>query len=353
MAVTRAKRRLVTTGAFWYGQKTPKRPSELYSIVDGLEISSRLVDCEEPGPQPAAPALYETTLAPDPHFGEGWQSALMETMRDPAWSRRAAGDKAAYDGHVDQLSLMLGRLPKREDATPESTAPISVSSLVTYAACPKRYYWTDVDKLPRRPARWLQAGVDLHRRIELHNRGVIPLEVADEEAYDFVPDEQGPRSDAFETFQESRFAAVKPTWVETPFVLQLGDNRRVRGRIDAIYTEGESWEVVDFKSGRKKSDPARQVQLQAYGVAVDEGSLGSRPGSLSVTFAYFGDGLEEETAQADAAWLEQARARLGSILDGISDERFEPEPSAACRHCDFVKFCEPGQQWLTENQDKS
>ncbi len=91
--------------------------------------------------------------------------------------------------------------------------------------------------------------------------------------------------------------------------------------------------------------------MQAYGVAIDEGSLGSRPDSLSVTFAYLGDGLEEDSTRADAKWLDEARTRLTTLLDAINNERFEPEPSPACRHCDFVKFCEPGQQWLADHED--
>ena len=350
VAVTRAKRRLVVLGAHWYGQKRAKRPSDLFALIDDLEISTRMADCEDPGERPNSIAASTDAAAPDPHFKQGWQAALLETIADPRWPQEAGSDKAAYDEQVDQLSLFLGGLPDPEGSAPESASAISVSSLVTYATCPKRYFWSEVDRLPRRPAPWLQAGVDLHRRIELHNRGVMPLEVADEDTYDFVPGEQEPTPDTFEAFQASRFAATKPTWVEVPFVLEVGDNR-IRGRIDAVYTDEESWEIVDFKSGRYRADPARRVQLQAYGVAADEGSLGPRPGSLAVTFAYFGKGLEEHSEDADAVWLQAARSRLTTILEDINTERFEPEPSEACRHCDFVKFCEPGRQWLADNDE--
>ncbi len=349
VALTRAKKRLVVSGAHWYGQKRAKRPSDLFSIIDDLDISSRLADCEDAGARPDSSAAPPRVVAPDPHFGQGWQAALLDTMADPQWPREAAADTTAYDAQVEQLSLILSGLPEPEDAQPDGPTVISVSSLVTYATCPKRFYWSEVDRLPRRPAPWLRAGIDLHRRIELHNRGVIPLEVADEDTYDFVPDEQEPSPDSYETFQASRFATTKPTWVERPFVMQMGDNR-IRGRIDAIYTKDRFWEIVDFKSGRNRTDPARQVQLQAYGVAADEGSLGSRPDSLAVTFAYFGNGLEEESTTVDTGWLDTARSRLTTILEDINTERFEPEPSEACRHCDFVKFCEPGRQWLADNQ---
>nr|NIS43935.1 hypothetical protein [Desulfuromonadales bacterium] len=132
------------SGAYWYGQKKPKRPSELFSLIEGLRFSIRLADCDEAGDRPDAPAIFDSAPAPDPHFKDGWRTALLQTIEDRGWARTNAGDKAAYDEHVDQLSLMLGELPKPADPTPSKSEPISVSSLVTYATCPKRYYWTDV-----------------------------------------------------------------------------------------------------------------------------------------------------------------------------------------------------------------
>ena len=150
--------------------------------------------------------------------------------------------------------------------------------------------------------------------------------------------------------QESRFGLVKPRWIEASFRVPIGDTH-IRGRIDAVYEADGAWEVVDFKSGRHRPDPARAVQLQAYAIAVEEGGLGGdRPDALAVTFAYFGDGVEEATETVDEAWLGAARARITDLLSGIEDERFDPSPSSACHHCDFAKFCDAGQSWLAENQ---
>ena len=86
--------------------------------------------------------------------------------------------------------------------------------LVTYAACPKRFYWSEVDRLPRRPRRAMQRGVQLHRRIELHNRGKVPLEEASPDLYDLAPAEDAGRVDTgFTAFLGSRFAAQRPLLV--------------------------------------------------------------------------------------------------------------------------------------------
>jgi predicted RecB family nuclease len=119
---------------------------------------------------------------------------------------------------------------------------------------------------------------------------------------------------------------------------------RIRGRVDAIYTEGSAWEIVDFKSGRHRDDPARRVQLEAYAVAAADVRFGKEPpGELRVTFAYFGDGLEEVSESVDAAWLDEARRHLDELAAGAAGEVFEETPSPACHTCDFLRFCDVGK----------
>ncbi len=350
VATTRARHRLLVSGAFWYGQKRPKKPSALFDLITDLPDAVSHATCDDPGQRPTIAVAAGAGPAPDPHFGDGWAAALQAAIADPAWPAAETTSQAAYDDQVNQLSLVLDSLP--EPTPEEGTVPstTSVSGLVTYATCPKRFYWSEIDRLPRRPAPWLKRGVELHRKIELHNRGVVPLDLAEDDTYDFAPDEAEPKAGAYTTFQESRFGQLKPRWIEAPFSL-ASEGLRIRGRIDAIYDTDGSWEVVDFKSGRHRPDPARIVQLQAYAVAVDEGALsGERPDAVAVTFAYFGDGLEEVTETVDEAWLGTARHRITGILSGITDEQFEPTPSAACHHCDFAKFCDAGQAWLVQNE---
>ena len=186
----------------------------------------------------------------------------------------------------------------------------------------------------------------IHRQIELHNRGTIPFEELDRDLYDRTAEENGLSANPFATFSESRFAKERPLAVETPFELQLPNAARVRGRIDAIYTGGE---VVDFKTGRGPSRPEARVQMEAYGLAVAETGLAEPP--LQLTFAFLGDGLLEETEQADGAWLSEAGSHLMEITDAITAEEFGATPSDLCRSCDFLRFCVPGRGWVNENPE--
>jgi hypothetical protein len=111
------------------------------------------------------------------------------------------------------------------------------------------------------------------------------------------------------------------------------------------------WEIVDFKSGRPSKNPATRVQLEAYAVAADEVRFAPvRPDRLQVTFAYLGGGLTEVSESVDSDWLVAARVSLGHVISSIRDQAWDPDPSTACRSCDFRRFCGPGRDWLASNR---
>ncbi len=350
VAVTRARRLLFVTGAYWYGypitNRRPAKPSEFWSEVNAItgEVPKlpQVTDAPEMIRNEAGPA-------PDPHFATGWEGALRSALADPSWTAETAeamGVRAEHDAAVagmEQRLFSLAEAPAREEMS--SPAPVSVTGLVTYAQCPRRFFWSEVDPLPRRANPAATRGTEVHRQIELHQRGIVPLESDPETFYDRAGDEAA-APNAYQTYLASRFANTTATLVEQPFNLDVG-SRRVRGRIDAIYSGEEGWEVVDFKSGVLSDDPSRVVQLQAYAVAVDRIDFGlPRPASINVTFAYLGGGGSEISYRADSVWIDAAASRLDELMDGIEGERFEEVPGDWCRSCDFIRFCRPGREFL-------
>lgn len=356
VAVTRAKHRLFATGSFWYTTRQPKKPSTLFQVIRDTPGTFLHQVEEAPGPPPIVLRIEDASGAPDPHFPGGWHEALRATIEDPAWPSSSAGNQTGeFVDHRRQLQLILDGLPDPPDVEASSTLATSVTGLVTYATCPRQYYWTSVDPLPRRPSAAARRGVEVHRRIELYNLGVIPLEDVDSNTYDLAPSESSPTlptADPYDTYQESRFAAVRPRFVEVPFDLMIDPDARVRGRIDAIYeTEPGSWEVVDFKSGKPSANPSVRVQLEAYAVAVQEARFApTRPDQLRVTFAYLGNGLTEVSEEVDSNWLVAAADHLSKLIDSIRDKQWEPSPSPMCARCDFLRFCPSGRDWETPNQ---
>lgn len=349
VAVTRAKRRLYLTGAHWYGTaQRPKPPSPILDAVGrapGITLNVRAAD---PGERPATLSIVPAAGAPDPLFPTGWENALRATLADTGWPESLVGaDPTSYDAAVDQIRMILDDMPEPPPPRSEETGvDTSVTGLVTLAQCPQRFYWSEVEPLPRRQAAAMRRGVKVHRRIELHGRGEMPLDEISDDLYDVTDSDEPPGNgpDPYSVYLASRFADARPRFVETPIDIGLSSGR-IRGRIDAVYEPHPGvWEIVDFKSGRNRGNPAAIVQLEAYGVAaIDKALSPEPPQAIRVTFAYLGGGdLEEVTVAADASWLATARRHLEALLGQAAGPEYPQTPSQACYSCDFIKFCPAG-----------
>lgn len=352
VALTRAKKRLFVSGAHWYGlpepSKKPKQPSPLFETV-ATHAASRNAGHAELGDRPALLRPPDMAPAPDPLFASGWADALQGALESPD----AIADLATRLGVTDQYEALVSETTQRlfELAEPSTEAvdpgptTISVTGLVTYAQCPKRFYWSEVDTLPRRANPAAQRGTEIHRRIELHQRGQVPFDEVSETLYDLPEAGEPVGRPPYETYLDSRFASERAGLVEVPFALGVDERYRVRGRIDAVYFDDGDWEVVDFKSGRPQEDPSRVVQLQAYAVAAREVDFGvPPPRDLKMTFAYLGDGLDEVSHHADDKWVEQACDVLAELTAGMARSEFDENPGEWCGSCDFLQFCGPGQR---------
>ena len=179
VATTRARTHLYLSGAHWYGTPEPNKravkPSRLIDIA--RELRGSIVDAwsDEPGDRPLTLRFPPAQAGPDPAFGTTWDDALRRTLADPQWPRQRARDLDVvdlYDSAVEELQQSLFALPDQvETKLDPAETRVSVTGLVTYADCPKRFYWSEVDRLPRRPSSAARRGVELHRRIELYSRG--------------------------------------------------------------------------------------------------------------------------------------------------------------------------------------
>lgn len=358
VAVTRAKRRLVITGHAWHDSITrSKEPSIFLEMARG--ISGAAVDewCDDPGDKPEVQPFSHDEVEPDPLFPRGVPHAIRTAMTDERFVENI--DPEIADDVIERAKQMeleiadLGVPTAQKLDRPFST---SVTNLVALAECPLKFKWIHYDKLPQKPTKWTRRGTEFHRKVELHNLGVIALDEASAGSYDSVASDTveeaaSDRSsgvDPWTVFESSRFADLKARFAEVPFEVHAGTGS-VRGKIDAIYeSETGDWEIVDYKSGRRSDSAARRVQLQAYAVAVTEGSVSQdRPTSLSVSFAYFGGGDLEEVAEAvDEAWLETARSDIKRLVDQGANGPFDATPSSVCNHCDFRHHCDAGKEWV-------
>ena len=352
VAVTRARHRLYLSGSFWGSGKRPQRPSDLFELATSLPGTVADRPLGDPGERPGLVATSPDTPSPDPVFPEGWQAALRAAAAHPG-SVEANFPDVPYEERAEQLRLAVAALPEPPPPPDDPPLSVSVTGLVTLASCPRRFHWTEIDPLPRRPSVALKRGVEFHRKVELYNLGIVPLDELDVDLYDVADpgtEDPLPESNPYATYLASRFAAHPPRFVEVPIDLKVGQSR-IRGRIDAVYEPApDSWEIVDYKSGIRTEDPVRRVQLEAYALAAAGGAISPAvPANLIVTFAYFGGAAAEEvTETVDRAWLDAAEEHIAALLDQAAEGDLPATPSAACRHCDFLAFCSEGTAHVAE-----
>ena len=83
-------------------------------------------------------------------------------------------------------------------------------------------------------------------------------------------------------FESSEWAARQPFDVEHPFNITIG-GRLIKGKIDAIFQDGDEWILVDWKTNAvANADP---LQLSLYRIAWAE-SLGIELSKVRAAFYY-------------------------------------------------------------------
>jgi DNA helicase II / ATP-dependent DNA helicase PcrA len=80
--------------------------------------------------------------------------------------------------------------------------------------------------------------------------------------------------------------------VEVPFETTIA-GVLIRGRIDAIYSDGDGYQVVDWKTGSKKLGESARVQLAMYRLAWANLS-GCDISKISAAFHYVPTGITDQ-----------------------------------------------------------
>jgi DNA helicase-2/ATP-dependent DNA helicase PcrA len=350
VAVTRAKHAITLSGHAWDGEiKNPRTPSPLLTLAQSIPGVTRGPTVTDPGERPVVSPHTARIEAPDPLFEDGWDAAYRRTAHDPAWIESEYPDLARdVENKTQQLVLAAAELERPAPVTDSSPFVTSVTNLVALAECPLKFKWIHHDRLPRRPRMSAIRGTEFHKRVELHNLGIVSFDDQTGTAATKTGSAGTAAAteivDPWVSYTQSRFFDGRPVLVETPFEITM-DGRMLRGKVDAVYQRPEGWEIVDYKSGRSRESKSQLVQLQAYAVAAADGALGMpAPDRIDVSFAYFGeDPAGEIRNEATDSWLNEARAVVTGHLATAENGPFAATPSAACQWCDFLHHCKEGK----------
>ncbi|MGW0595632.1 UvrD-helicase domain-containing protein [Streptomyces sp. NPDC002776] len=261
-------------------------------------------DLPDEDPFPADPADWDSWPAdrptvprqapppePEPtHTRLASEEARTRLTPEPTPSRltpEEARTVASWDRDLDALT---GELLRAREAVTDVPLPASLtaSQVLRLAADPDGLAQELARPMPRPPQPAARRGTRFHAWVEARFEELTlpmlePEELPGAEAE--IADERDLEA-LKEAFERTEYAQRTPYRVEAPFQLALA-GRVVRGRIDAVYKEGDgeraTYEIVDWKTNRgRDADP---LQLAVYRVAWAE-QQGVPLESVSAAFLY-------------------------------------------------------------------
>lgn len=213
------------------------------------------------------------------------------TPGHPRLTPEEARTVASWDRDLDALT---GELLRARDSVTEVPLPASLtaSQVLRLAADPDGFAQELARPMPRPPQPAARRGTRFHAWVEARfealtlpflEPGELPgsdAEIADEQDLEALKD----------AFERTGYAHRTPYRVEAPFQLEIA-GRVVRGRIDAVYKEGDgqetTYEIIDWKTNRTRT--ADPLQLAVYRLAWAE-QQGVPLESVTAAFLYVRSG---------------------------------------------------------------
>ncbi|MFI1373123.1 UvrD-helicase domain-containing protein [Streptomyces longwoodensis] len=276
---------------------------------------------QEPPHDPGSPH-DEPPHAPGPRPTVPHQAAPPEVP--PARDRLTPEEARAVASWDRDLDALTGELLRARRAVTDVPLPttLTASQVMRLAADPDGFARDLARPMPRPPQPAARRGTRFHAWVEARFEELtLPLldpeelpggdaEIADERDLDALK----------EAFERTAYARRTPYRVEAPFQLALA-GRVVRGRIDAVYKEGDgataTYEIVDWKTGRGRSgDP---LQLALYRLAWAE-QQGVPVESVTAAFLYVRTGeVVRPAGLPDRAALERLLTQEEALTHAYAD----------------------------------
>ena len=138
---------------------------------------------------------------------------------------------------------------------------LTTTQVQTLAADAESFLLNIVRPMPKEPTYAAKKGSAFHLWVEqMYGQQVLPLD-------DTLPfdDDEAELAELQARFLASEWASREPHAQEVPFTMGFG-NHSVRGRVDAVYRDGDGFIVVDWKTNKQKT--ANPLQLAIYREAI-------------------------------------------------------------------------------------
>lgn len=269
---------------------------DVYEEGPALSYEEPPYDEEAEPPYDDGEELHELADAPydDPFLDGAPSHGAPPTPQVPA--ARAPADAeltpeesrtlASWDRDLDALAgeLRRARASVRDVLVPAS---LSATQLLHLADDPESFARELARPMPRPPQPAARRGTRFHAWVESRFEELpLPMlgpdELPEGDDNDTEIADERDLAALKEAFERSAYARRTPYRVETPFQITLA-GRVIRGRIDAVYRTGDTYEIVDWKTGHHHT--ADPLQLAVYRLAWAE-LHGLPPEAVAATFLY-------------------------------------------------------------------
>jgi len=227
---------------------------------------------------------------------------------------------------------------------------LSASAIKTYESCSRKYYYTYIDRQPKKEWAHLELGNFVHDVLEhFHKKAVsAPREQwaslvgelceSISTKYNLIAKDVIRAREMLIWYLSIVFEQGLPPVLanEQSFNIQLDEGLVVRGYIDRIDQHSEDeFEIVDYKTGKSKY--LDDFQLLIYGLYL----LNKEPHLESFKGSYLVLGEEKEISyKFTRTDVERCVDKIKLVADRIRSEvSWEPKPQFLCRFCDFRAIC--------------
>ena len=266
-------------------------------------------------------------------------------------------DELLLDAERDDRARAAARAARSEPSL-EAFLPrrgaglaLSASDIETYRACPLRYKFARVLRVPQEPTLHQRFGIVVHQVLERYHASAT--ESLDEllglldaawrrGGFGDSDEERQLRAKAGAAlrryYERVLEEPVQPVWFERAFSFRMGAHT-LRGRVDRVDRLADGgYELIDYKTGRPRSAAAlrEDVQLSLYAVGAREAW---QLESTQQAYLYVLDDekVRVPSSEIDADWIADTVEEVGG---GILAQDFEPTPSyTVCSMCDYRIAC--------------
>ena len=211
--------------------------------------------------------------------------------------------------------------------------PWSYSKVKSYESCAARYRYRYIDRLPSAPpGPAAQRGIDKHSELEQYVKGYGSWDVPPgPEALYPVLDKMRFRNDGW-TGTEFKIG-VSRDWKPSGYALEETYDRAI---LDAVWLNKDKdvLEVYEWKTGKPRDEYADQRKLYAAASLVWWGLS-----EVTVSTVYLDGTAPNQRLKVKASALPALQDDWNSRVERIEkDETFSPNPTFACRWCDYSRF---------------